>query len=124
MLAAAVHSVFGLMYIVLAVAVQVTFVYGSAVCCAILKLCWLQQCTLFCYFVCCSGCGSAVLLCYLGVSVSWLQLQSVVLVFVLAVAVSVFSTLGLVYIVLAEAVLLWGVNFLVMVVAVQSGVLF
>ena len=44
------------------------------------------------------------------------------LVFVLAVAVSVFSTLGLVYIVLAEAVLLWGVN--LMVVAVQSGVLF
>ena len=73
---------------------------------SVLKLCWLQQCTLFCYFgVGCAGCGSV-----LPWSVSLLVLaQSVVLVccfFLLAVAVHfVFLLWGwCMYIVLAVAV--------------------
>ena len=113
-LAAAVHSVIFCAGTFLVLAVQwcilcwlwqcrlfcyfrvVFFVYGSAVCCAILKLCWLQQCTLFCYFaagVCCAGC---VCCATWGVSFLAAALQSVVL----ALAVSV---LGLVCIVLAVA---------------------
>ena len=73
-----------------------------------LKLCWLQQCTLFCYFAggVCAGCSSVVL--PLGVSCLVLAaaLQSVVLVFGFCAGCGsalCFSTLGLVYIVLAIA---------------------
>ena len=85
-------------------------------------------------------------------SVSWLQLQSVMLVFVLALAAKSCATLGCQFLgcssvvccvgfcagcgsvcffyfgagvyCASEAVLLWGVNFLVVVVVVQSGVLY